>query len=70
MCGMNDLGGVKFFTITLDTPNGDMKLMDAVLEGGYYLPRPRTACSCCGRARMHDVGAMQQPPPSTYSAPS
>lgn len=34
MCGMSDLGGVKFFTITLETPNGDMALMDAVLEGG------------------------------------
>ncbi|GBF88766.1 flagellar associated protein [Raphidocelis subcapitata] len=33
MCGMSDLGGVKFFTITLETPNGDMQLMDAVLEG-------------------------------------
>lgn len=33
MCGMNDLGGVKFFTITLETPEGDMALMDAVLEG-------------------------------------
>lgn len=33
MCGMSDLGGVKFFTITLETPNGDMALMDAVLEG-------------------------------------
>ncbi|KAI8470430.1 MAG: flagellar associated protein [Monoraphidium minutum] len=33
MCGMSDLGGVKFFTITLETPNGDMTLMDSVLEG-------------------------------------
>jgi len=33
MVGMSDLGGVKFFTITLETPNGDMKLMDSVLEG-------------------------------------
>ncbi|KIY91573.1 hypothetical protein MNEG_16391 [Monoraphidium neglectum] len=36
MVGMSDLGGVKFFTITLETPNGDMKLMDSVLEGAAW----------------------------------
>lgn len=33
MCGMSDMGGVKFFTIALETPNGDMELMDSVLSG-------------------------------------
>jgi peptidyl-tRNA hydrolase len=33
MSGMSDMGGVKFFTLALETPNGEMELMDAVLEG-------------------------------------
>eukprot|EP00877_Chromochloris_zofingiensis_P006383 jgi/Chrzof1/1999/Cz10g29070.t1 len=33
MAGMCDLGGVKFYTLAVDTPNGDLALMDAVLEG-------------------------------------
>lgn len=36
MAGMCDLGGVKFYTLAVDTPNGDLALMDAVLEGGMH----------------------------------
>jgi hypothetical protein len=34
MAGMSDLGGVKFFNLACETPNGDLALMDALLEGG------------------------------------
>lgn len=30
--GMSDLGGVKYFHITVDTPEGDVELLRAVLE--------------------------------------
>ncbi|KAI0559736.1 flagellar associated protein [Gracilaria domingensis] len=33
LAGMSDMGGVKFFSVALDTPNGQWELMDAVLEG-------------------------------------
>ncbi|PNW83263.1 hypothetical protein CHLRE_05g233050v5 [Chlamydomonas reinhardtii] len=31
--GMSDMGGVKFFNVVLESANGDLALMDAVLEG-------------------------------------
>jgi hypothetical protein len=34
MAGMTDLGGVKFFNLSVETPEGDLALLDAVLEGG------------------------------------
>ncbi|GIL92146.1 hypothetical protein Vretimale_12214 [Volvox reticuliferus] len=33
LSGMSDLGGVKFFNVTLETPNGDLELMKIALEG-------------------------------------
>lgn len=30
--GMSDLGGVKYFHITVDTPEGNLELLKAVLE--------------------------------------
>jgi hypothetical protein len=36
MAGMSDLGGVKFFNLAVETPNGDLALMDALLEGGSW----------------------------------
>ncbi|KAG2424811.1 hypothetical protein HXX76_014233 [Chlamydomonas incerta] len=31
--GMSDMGGVKYFNVVLESANGDLTLMDAVLEG-------------------------------------
>lgn len=31
--GMSDLGGVKFFNVVLESANGELALMDAVLKG-------------------------------------
>ena len=42
MSGMTDLGGVKFFNLAVDTPEGDLALLDAVLEGASLL------LLCCG----------------------
>ncbi|PXF44225.1 hypothetical protein BWQ96_06006 [Gracilariopsis chorda] len=33
LAGMSDMGGVKFFAIALETPDGQWDLMDSVLEG-------------------------------------
>jgi hypothetical protein len=33
MVGMSDLGGVKFFNLAVETPAGDMELLEFVLEG-------------------------------------
>lgn len=33
MVGMSDLGGVKFFNLAVETPAGDMELLECVLEG-------------------------------------
>ncbi|CAN8068219.1 unnamed protein product [Agarophyton chilense] len=33
LAGMSDMGGVKFFSVALESPNGQWELMDAVLEG-------------------------------------
>lgn len=33
MAGMSDLGGVKFFNLSVDTPNGDLEVLEFVLEG-------------------------------------
>lgn len=33
MAGMSDLGGVKFFNLSVDTPNGDLEVLEYVLEG-------------------------------------
>lgn len=33
LAGMSDMGGVKFFSIAIDSAGGDWKLMDLVLEG-------------------------------------
>lgn len=30
---MSDLGGVKFFNLAVETPEGDMELLEFVLEG-------------------------------------
>jgi hypothetical protein len=33
MAGMSDLGGVKFFNLSVETPEGDMELLEVVLQG-------------------------------------
>eukprot|EP00178_Gracilaria_changii_P014719 TRINITY_DN412_c0_g3_i1.p4 TRINITY_DN412_c0_g3~~TRINITY_DN412_c0_g3_i1.p4 ORF type:complete len:215 (+),score=53.45 TRINITY_DN412_c0_g3_i1:87-647(+) len=33
LAGMSDMGGVKFFSVALESPSGQWELMDAVLEG-------------------------------------
>jgi hypothetical protein len=33
MSGMSDLGGVKFFNLAVETPNGDLEVLQYVLEG-------------------------------------
>lgn len=33
MAGMSDLGGVKFFNLAVETPNGDLEVLQFVLEG-------------------------------------
>jgi hypothetical protein len=33
MAGMSDLGGVKFFNLSVDTPNGDLDVLELVLQG-------------------------------------
>ncbi|GFR53048.1 hypothetical protein Agub_g15749 [Astrephomene gubernaculifera] len=33
ICGMSDMGGVKFFNVVLESANGDLDLISAVLEG-------------------------------------
>lgn len=33
ICGMCDLGGVKYFNVTIDTANGELEGLDFVLEG-------------------------------------
>lgn len=33
LAGMSDMGGVKFFSVSLQSPAGKWELMDAVLEG-------------------------------------
>jgi hypothetical protein len=33
MVGMSDLGGVKFFNLAVETPAGDMEVLEFVLEG-------------------------------------
>lgn len=33
MAGMSDLGGVKFFNLAVETPEGDMELLQYVMEG-------------------------------------
>ena len=37
MAGMSDLGGVKFFNLAVETPAGDVELLEKVLEGGSGL---------------------------------
>jgi hypothetical protein len=56
MAGMSDLGGVKFFNLSVETPEGDMELLQVVMDGG------------CGglvfggvlTGRQHDLGLVQQ----------
>uniref|UniRef100_A0A7S0UNC4 Uncharacterized protein n=1 Tax=Polytomella parva TaxID=51329 RepID=A0A7S0UNC4_9CHLO len=33
ICGMSDLGGVKYFNVSLETCDGSLELLDAALEG-------------------------------------
>jgi hypothetical protein len=33
MAGMSDLGGVKFFNLSVDTPEGEMEVLEFVMEG-------------------------------------
>lgn len=35
MAGMSDLGGVKFFNLSVETPNGDLEVLQYVLEGRW-----------------------------------
>lgn len=33
LAGMSDMGGVKFFSVAVESANGDWELMDAILKG-------------------------------------
>jgi len=33
MAGMSDLGGVKFFNLAVETPEGDIEVLEVVMEG-------------------------------------
>lgn len=33
MAGMSDLGGVKFFNLAVETPEGDMEVLEFVMQG-------------------------------------
>jgi hypothetical protein len=33
MAGMSDLGGVKFFNLAVETPEGDIDVLELVLQG-------------------------------------
>jgi len=33
MAGMSDLGGVKFFNLAVETPEGDMEVLELVMQG-------------------------------------
>jgi hypothetical protein len=48
MVGMSDLGGVKFFNLSVETPAGDMELLEFVLEGEWRRGGGWAAwcCSC------------------------
>jgi hypothetical protein len=40
MAGMSDLGGVKFFNLSVDTPEGDMEVLEFVMEGEWSVACP------------------------------
>jgi hypothetical protein len=44
MAGMSDLGGVKFFNLAVETPAGDIALLEKVLEGGFATDDQQPAC--------------------------
>lgn len=33
MAGMSDLGGVKFFNLAVETPEGDIEVLEIVMQG-------------------------------------
>lgn len=33
MAGMSDLGGVKFFNLAVETPEGDIEVLELVMQG-------------------------------------
>jgi hypothetical protein len=33
MAGMSDLGGVKFFNLAVETPEGDLEVLEFVMQG-------------------------------------
>ncbi len=35
MAGMSDLGGVKFFNLAVDTPEGDIEVLELVMQGEH-----------------------------------
>lgn len=53
MAGMSDLGGVKFFNLAVDTPEGDLEVLELVLQGAAHNlrgPRPAAATASTGSA--------------------
>jgi hypothetical protein len=51
MVGMSDLGGVKFFNLAVETPAGDMELLEFVLEGEQNPGAAAAAAAAAGRGR-------------------
>jgi hypothetical protein len=35
MAGMSDLGGVKFFNLAVETPEGDIEVLELVMQGEW-----------------------------------
>lgn len=35
MAGMSDLGGVKFFNLAVETPEGDIEVLELVMQGEH-----------------------------------
>ena len=48
MAGMSDLGGVKFFNLAVETPEGDIEVLELVMQGELCCGRGKR----CGRVRL------------------
>lgn len=61
MAGMSDLGGVKFFNLAVETPEGDIEVLELVMQG-----EQQGAGRCGALLRQHALPQQQLSHPLSW----